>query len=281
MRLPAAPRKGTAAAERPEEGTLLRFLTRHLVAGRRGALIGLTALAAAAMVDSGAARATEGPDPWQLCPSLIEAAEQAMELPAHLLQSISKVESGRWNEAEGARLAWPWTVSAKGKGRYLPSKQAMLKEIRALQRRGIKSIDVGCMQVNLKYHGDAFDSLEQAVDPVHNVAYAAVFLSQLREGSRSWPKAVGHYHSQTPKLGSKYRRKVMDAWRQEKRLAVKKALEQRRAQVAALEIQGPAPAERPEIPPPPPPVTVGATAEPASRRAFGGIDYRNLFGLFD
>lgn len=279
MRRPAAPRKGAVAAERPEEGTLLQFLTRHCVAGRRGALIGLAALAAAFAAESGDAWATEGPDPWRLCPSLIEAAEQAMELPAHLLQSISKVESGRWNEAEGARLAWPWTVSAKGKGRYLPSKQAMLKEIRALQRRGIKSIDVGCMQVNLKYHGDAFDSLEQAVDPVHNVAYAAVFLSQLRAGSRSWPKAVGHYHSQTPKLGSKYRRKVMDAWRQEKRLAVKKALEQRRAQVAAVPQQ--APAERPEIPPPPPPVKVSATAEPASRSAFGGIDYRNFFGLFD
>ena len=30
------------------------------------------------------------------------------------------------------------------------------------------------MQVNLKYHGQAFNSLEEMLDPAHNVAYAAL-----------------------------------------------------------------------------------------------------------
>ena len=243
------------------------------------ALAALTAAAIAGAGHFGHAAASEGPDPWQLCPSLIEAAEQAMELPPHLLQTISKVESGRWNEAEAARLAWPWTISAKGKGRYLPSKQAMLAEIRALQRRGIKSIDVGCMQVNLKYHGDAFDSLEQAVDPVHNVAYAAVFLSQLQADSRSWPKAIGRYHSQTPKLSNKYRSKVMKAWRQEKRLAAKKAATLQRQQVAV--VPQAVPADRPEIPPPPPPVEISQMAEEARGNSLGGNFFKGFFGLTD
>lgn len=230
----------------------------------------------ALLVAAAGPAAAESADPWRLCPSLIEAAEQALDLPPHLLQTISKVESGRWNEAAGASLAWPWTISAKGKGRYLPSKAAMIAEIRALQKRGIKSIDVGCMQVNLKYHGDAFDSLEQAVDPVHNVAYAAVFLSQLRQDSRSWTKAVGRYHSQTPKLGGKYRRKVMEAWRLEKRLAAK-----RHQQLAALPRpeRRVAPADRPDIPPPPPPVESAGKADERRADPLGGIAYTGFFGL--
>ena len=242
-----------------------------------GALMAMTTALGAG---SGAAEAADGPDPWQLCPSLIEAAEQALDLPPHLLQTIAKVESGRWNRDLEARLAWPWTISAKGKGHYLPSKAAMIAKIESLQRRGIKSIDVGCMQVNLKYHGDAFDNLEQAVDPVHNVAYAAVFLSQLRADSRSWTKAVGRYHSQTPKLGSKYRRKVMDAWRHEKRLAVKRAAAQRRQQLAAVPTAAVIPpAVKPEIPPPPPPVEIGGKGPSNGGDPLGGIAFTGFFGL--
>ena len=39
--------------------------------------------------------------------------------------------------------------------------------------QGARSIDVGCMQVNLLHHADAFASLEQAFDPVANARYAA------------------------------------------------------------------------------------------------------------
>ena len=247
-------------------------------------LAALLSLSLALAAGSGRDAAAEEPDPWQICASLIGAAEQALELPPHLLQTISKVESGRWRKGAQASIAWPWTISAKGKGRYLPSRKAMLAEIRALQARGIKSIDVGCMQVNLMYHGDAFDSLEQAVDPLHNVAYAAVFLSQLRESSRSWTKAVGRYHSQTPKLSGPYRRKVMKAWRLEKKLAAQRETAARRQQLAALPTPSPKAllaAERPEIPPPPPPVSFAREAANKDTDALGGIAFTGFFGLTD
>ena len=186
---------------------------------------------------------------WGLCASLIEAAEQALELPPHLLQAISKVESGRWNKATGANLAWPWTVTAEGKGRFLPDKRSAIAEVEALRARGIKNIDVGCTQVNLMYHGEAFDDLSQALDPVHNVAYAAVFLSQLRKNSRSWTKAVGRYHSHTPKFSGPYRKKVFRAWRQEKKAAYKREAESRESETRrtqAAEAPPPKPVARPQ-----------------------------------
>ena len=183
---------------------------------------------------------------WGLCASLIEAAEQALDLPPHLLQAISKVESGRWNKAARANLAWPWTVTAEGKGRFLPNKRAAIAEVEALRARGIKNIDVGCTQVNLMYHGEAFDDLGQALDPVHNVAYAAVFLSQLRKDARSWTKAVGRYHSHTPKFSGPYRKKVFRAWRQEKKAAYKREAEARASGARQTQAAEAAPPKRDE-----------------------------------
>ena len=194
------------------------------------------ALSAALLLASESSKAAPSAGAWGVCASLIEAAEQALELPPHLLQAISKVESGRWNKEAGARLAWPWTVMAEGKGRYLPTKAAAIAEVEELQARGVRNIDVGCTQVNLKYHGDAFDTLSQALDPVHNVAYAAVFLSQLRSDSRSWTKAVGRYHSSTPKLGGRYRTKVFRAWRDEKKAAYRRDAAVRKQQREAASI---------------------------------------------
>ena len=95
-------------------------------------------------------------------PCSIEAGriERVHEIPVDLLNSISAVEADRW----------PWTVSANGKGKYLADKAAAIAEVQRLKARGIKSIDVGCMQVNLQHHPDAFTSLDEALEPSSNVA---------------------------------------------------------------------------------------------------------------
>jgi len=53
-------------------------------------------------------------------------------------------------------LAWPWTINAQGKGQFFKTKAEAVKAIKNLQAQGVKSIDVGCMQINLSYHGKAF-----------------------------------------------------------------------------------------------------------------------------
>lgn len=154
---------------------------------------------------------TTGPSPGP-CAHAIEIAERARNIPRHLLQAISLTESGRWSDAHEAFIAWPWTVMAEGRGRYLPSKEAALAEVRALQARGITNIDVGCMQVNLYYHGENFADLEDAFDPVHNVAYATAFLMHLRHKRNSWTRAVKEYHSMRPERQAMYQDRVMGIW---------------------------------------------------------------------
>lgn len=186
--------------------------------------------AAVSFVGAGAGHAKEG-NPWHLCALHSAGIERSHELPAHLLSAIGKVESGRWNAEVGAIFAWPWTLTAGGRGYYLPSKDAAIQRARALQAQGVRNIDVGCMQVNLHYHPDAFDTLDQAFDPAQNVAYAARFLLRLRQEVRSWTVAIGRYHSATPGLSGLYRLKVFRAWREERH----NAQQARRADLADLE----------------------------------------------
>ena len=155
--------------------------------------------------------------PQFACDYHIKRLEKEQGIPAQLLLAIAKVESGHFDKEKGQMIAWPWTINVQGKGYKFPTKQEAVKAIKGYLAQGIKSIDVGCMQVNLAYHGDEFDSIEQAIDPKNNVEYAAQFLRNLRNEHTSWTKAVAHYHSATPAHHIPYRQKVFEMWFKERR----------------------------------------------------------------
>src|SRR5499426_259552 len=137
-------------------------------------IIGAPPAARADTNDAGAS------NPWTMCAKATNRIERQEGIPRQLLRAISKAESGRYHEGKQIVMAWPWTVMAEGRGRYLDTKEAAIAEVEGLRARGVKNIDVGCMQVNLYYHPDAFSDLNQAFDPVANVAYAASYLKALR-----------------------------------------------------------------------------------------------------
>ncbi len=151
---------------------------------------------------------------WQLCPAAISGAEHRLRLPPGLLPAIARVESGRQDARTGRVLPWPWTIDAEGVGQFLATKAEAIAAVRGLQARGVRSIDVGCLQVNLLHHPDAFASLDAAFDPATNASYGGRFLAALHARSASWPVAAASYHSQTPDLADAYRRRVLAAWGQ-------------------------------------------------------------------
>ncbi len=152
------------------------------------------------------------PGPSLLCRAATAGAEQSSRIPDQLLSAISKVESGRYDAASGLVEAWPWTINAEGVGHYYESKAEAIAAAQAFQAQGIRSIDVGCMQVNLSYHPTAFASLDQAFDPQANASYAAGFLQQLFAQQGSWPHAAAAYHSLNPGPGGEYQKRVLDVW---------------------------------------------------------------------
>jgi hypothetical protein len=138
------------------------------------------------------------------CGEAIRAAELRHHLPPGLLFAIGQVESGRPDAATGRLEPWPWTTQAEDKSGYFDNKLQAVQWTREAVARGVNSIDVGCMQVNLFYHPDAFATLDDAFDPRRNADYAARFLLQLYAMTGDWRTATGYYHSQTPVLAEPY-----------------------------------------------------------------------------
>lgn len=163
--------------------------------------------------------AIPSPQPDRLCRQAIAAAERAHGIPANLLAAIARVESGRRDQATGTFNPWPWTINMDGQGSFYDTRMQAVAAATAMRPRVTRSIDVGCMQISLVHHPDAFASLMQAFDPPANADYAARFLVQLFNKAGSWPKAVELYHSATPELGLDYQRKVYAVWPEEQRLA--------------------------------------------------------------
>ncbi|MFN4284065.1 MAG: transglycosylase SLT domain-containing protein [Alphaproteobacteria bacterium] len=207
------------------------------------ALTGLAALAGASL----SAPLSAAPITSQIfdankksCAAPIARQERQHGIPSQLLAAVSLAESGRWDKQNSASFAWPWTVTAEGKGQFFASKAEAIAQVQALKARGIRNIDVGCMQINLMYHPNAFPDLETAFEPDSNVAYAAKFLRSQFDETKSWIAAAGNYHSATPEHHFRYRAKITTLWNasrrqsaEERRLEVQTAYQERRAAYAA------------------------------------------------
>lgn len=144
------------------------------------------------------------------CEAIAERAGQAAGVPETRLAAISRVEAGIARAGEPFR-AWPWTLNQGGKSMYFDTKAEALDYLRNAIANGVRNIDVGCMQINYRWHASNFKSLDQMMDPAANAAYAAEFLSTLRARHGSWDAATQNYHSSEDARGKAYLKKVRAA----------------------------------------------------------------------
>lgn len=135
--------------------------------------------------------------------------EKKHQIPTDTLHSISLRESGKAHTTHRIRVVWPWSVGVEGEGHYFTNKQEAVTFVKKQLKLGKTNIDVGCMQINLKSHPEAFLSIEHAFEPRINVAYGAKFLRDKYDDLKDWHKAIAHYHSSTPELGFKYKQEVI------------------------------------------------------------------------
>ncbi len=150
---------------------------------------------------------TKNIDPELLCLVSSSYYERKYNIPKDLLRSISIVESGKWNREYKMTFAWPWIVGIDGKGEYFKSYGEAAAFLRKAVARG-ENVDIGCHQINWKYHGHHFNKPEELLHPKINAAYAAHFLIEKFNSAKDWSKAVAHYHSHTPEFGDRYLKKV-------------------------------------------------------------------------
>ena len=150
-------------------------------------------------------------DDYLKCIKYFDQYENKYKIPQKLLYSIALVESGRYSVKYQKSLPWPWAVNQAGKSYYPKSKKEAMNLVSELIVIGKTNIDVGCMQINLHYHGHNFDHLENIFNPQYNVEFAAEILSNNYKKYKNWPSAVSAYHSSSD-VGKNYYKKILKIW---------------------------------------------------------------------
>jgi hypothetical protein len=169
-------------------------------AGRvRGLLAGLALCLAAA----GAEAAAPEEATMALCRSAAVAAADRHGVPREVMLAITQVETR--TKRAGRSGPWPWTVNVAGKGEWFDSRAAALLHAQQALGRGEKSFDVGCFQLNYRWHGEHFASIDEMFEPGPSGDYAARFLKELYAETGDWMTASGNYHSRTPVHATRYR----------------------------------------------------------------------------
>jgi len=135
---------------------------------------------------------------------LIAITEEQYGIPSGLLEAIAFVESGINNHA----------INVDGKPVIATNNNEALKVIADAQENGIRNIDVGVMQLNYRFHSNAFANIQEMLNPKRNIEYAAEFLIRLKKQHGTWYAAICNYHSSKPDHQIKYSYKVVMRWGQ-------------------------------------------------------------------
>jgi len=133
---------------------------------------------------------------------LITEQEERNNIPSGLLLAIATVESG----------SKPYALNIQGKSVIGRNKREAVDLIHEALAEGITNIDVGVMQLNVRWHRENFGSIEEMLEPKKNIEYAASFLLTLYKKYGDWHRAVRFYHSSTAEYYRKYSRKITMAW---------------------------------------------------------------------
>jgi hypothetical protein len=171
----------------------------------RAPLAAALALCAALVLPAAPAAATGEDHDALLCERAILNGARRGGVPPHVLHAVALTETGR---KSGDRVRpYPWAINREGKGHWFETREEALAFAEASLAEGRKSFDVGCVQINYRWHGHAFPTLEDMFDPEWTATYAAQFLRTLYEERGDWSAAAGAYHSLTPDKAGVYRQR--------------------------------------------------------------------------
>lgn len=156
-----------------------------------------------------AAAAAENMHLSKVCKNAAIAAEAKYNIPNKILQAIALVETG--HERDGVHSAWPWTVNNSGRGHYFKTKSEAVGYVKKHVLLKQSSVDIGCFQINAKWHGGAFSSAAKMLNPDDGADYAGAFLKSLFEEFGDWQIAASRYHSRNASRAARYGHKIEQA----------------------------------------------------------------------
>ena len=123
------------------------------------------------------------------CEREMARAARQFGVPIGVLYAVGLTETGKRGSLQ------PFAMNIEGQAHYANDLADALQDFEEARKTGAVLIDIGCMQINHHYHGDAFASVAEMFDPRKNVDYAALFLKRLRAREGNWTMAVARYHA--------------------------------------------------------------------------------------
>jgi Transglycosylase SLT domain len=145
-------------------------------------------------------------DASTLCLQAASNAARQTGVPYEVLLAISKVETGRDGRP------WPWTVNFGGDGKWFDSAADAEASVNEAVDQGATNVDLGCFQLNFRWHAEAFTSVSDMLDPDQNATYAANLLASHFARTGDWALAAAAYHSATPEYARIYQDKFETAY---------------------------------------------------------------------
>lgn len=133
------------------------------------------------------------------CSEIISQVEAEYNIPKNLLAAVSLVESGQK----------PFAVHSRGRARYFKSHADAVKYVSGQMEKG-GTLYLGAMQLCFKSHKTKLKSIERALNPYHNIRFAAELLKSLYEKHGTWFDAVKYYNASTRRTA--YTKRVMAVW---------------------------------------------------------------------
>jgi hypothetical protein len=134
-------------------------------------------------------------------------------IPQSIIYAVALTESGKHVLSTGVFRPWPWTLNVAGQGFYFDSKQDAWQALRDWLQTGRRSIDIGLMQINWRYHQDKLGSPWQALDPYHNLRVGAEILQGCYTTRKDWWASIGCYHSPSnTQKAEQYIVRVLSKW---------------------------------------------------------------------
>jgi hypothetical protein len=138
-----------------------------------------------------------------------EAVAARHGLDPLVLYAVALLESRR-AAGPNAFSPWPWTIRSPEGPRFYADKATAAADLSVLAAR-YRNIDVGLMQVNLRWHGERVPAPDALLDARTNLAVAADILA---EAIRSVPGdpalGIGRYHQwRDERVARSYGRRVL------------------------------------------------------------------------
>lgn len=129
-----------------------------------------------------------------------------------ILYAIAMQESGRMDEETNLLKPWPWALNVEGKGYYFANMTEIWDALALFVQEEPRHIGIGLVQVTWPFNPDILTNPYLALEPSVNLALGARILRGCYDRHGDWWRAVGCYHSPTPKIATAYRQRVYRHW---------------------------------------------------------------------